>query len=447
LSFSAPREKLRLRLKAMSISTLRLAGKFRIESMLMRMGLVKTFLLGIFLVTGAANAQVRAVENPNRTEKTLVRSPAIDAGDYVYISAQGPQRSDGAVPADFEAQASQSLENIKSILAAAGLNLENVVYVQVYLEDVNSYDRLNTVFAKYFPKTPPARAVLGVARVPQGSIEITAVAARDLAERKVITPANYKSTEPFSLGILTRDRLFVSAMQGRDPKSGAVPEDPAAQTDLALDGVKAVVEAAGLQLANMVFVNPYLTEKIPMKIMNEHYAQCFEFGNTPGRATIEVSALPHNAQIEYTGVAVRDLSLRHSIRPKNMPPSPTASPCVFAGDTLYCSAKSGFIPGPHGGVYGATTVAQLRQTMRNQLDNLEEAGMDFSQVVYTTVYLDNLADSDAFHKVYAQYFKSPLPAETLLQQIASGNRTPDEEVHYPDFEQMSFIAIRPPQKK
>ncbi len=416
--------------------------------MLLKTGLAKTLLLVIFLFTAAAtNAQVRAVEKPGANEKNTVRSSAIDAGDYIYISGQGDQRSDGTGPPDFEAQASQSLESIKSILTAAGLNLENVVYVQVYLEDVNNYDRLNTVFAKYFAKTPPARAVLGVAKVPQGSIEITAVAVRDLAERKVVTPANYESTEPFSPGILTRDRLFVSAMQGRDPKSGAVPDDPAAQTDLALDGVKAVVEAAGLKLANMVFVNPYLTEKIPAKIMNEHYAQRFEFGNTPARATIEVSALPHNAQIEYTGVAVRDLSLRHSIRPKNMPPSPTASPCVFAGDTLYCSAKSGFIPGPHGGVYGATTAAQLRQTMRNQFDNLEEAEMNFSEVVYTTVYLDDLADSDAFHKVYAEYFKSPVPAETLLQQISAGKRTADEEGHYPDLEQMSFIAIRPPQKK
>jgi reactive intermediate/imine deaminase len=410
--------------------------------------LLKALLLAILVMTTAAtNAQVRAVESSSPNENKLLRSAAIDAGDYIYVSGQSGQRRDGTVPGDFETQASQSLENIKSILSAAGLNLQNVVYTQVYLEDVNNYDRLNTVFAKYFTEAPPARAVLGVAKVPQGSIEITAVAVRSLEERKVVTPANYKSTEPFSPGILTRDRLFVSAMQGRDPASGAVPDEPAAQTDLALDGVKAVVEAAGLNLANMVFVNPYLTEKIPAKIMNEHYAQRFEFGNTPARATIEVSALPHHAQIEYTGVAVRDLSLRHSIRPRNMPPSPTASPCVFAGDTLYCSAKSGFIPGPHGGVFGATTAAQLRQTMRNQLDNLEEAEMDFSQVVYTTVYLDNLADSDAFHKVYAQYFKSPMPAGTLLQQIPSGKRTPDDEGHYPDLEQMSFIAIRPSAKK
>jgi enamine deaminase RidA (YjgF/YER057c/UK114 family) len=180
--------------------------------------------------------------------------------------------------------------------------------------------------------------------------------------------------------------------------------------------------------------------------MNEEYARRFEFGNTPARATIEVTALPGNAQIEYTGVAVRDLSLRRSIRPKNMPPSPTASPCVFAGETLYCSAKSGFIPGPHGGVYAESTAAQLRQTMRNQLDNLEEAAMDFSQVVYTTVYLDNLSDTEAFNKVYLEYFKAPLPAETLVQQLAPTTRSPDSEGHYPDLEQMSFIAIKSPAK-
>jgi 2-iminobutanoate/2-iminopropanoate deaminase len=192
----------------------------------------------------------------------------------------------------------------------------------------------------------------------------------------------------------------------------------------------------------MVFVNPYLTQKIPMRLMNEHYARRFEFGNTPARATIEVTALPHNAQIEYTGVAVRDLSLRRAVRPKNMPPSPTASPCVFAGETLYCSAKSGFIPGPNGGVYGATTAAQLRQTMRNQLDNLEEASMDFSEVVSTTVYLDNLSDTEAFNKVYAQYFKPPLPAQTVVQQLPSSNRAPDAEGHFPDLEQMSLIAVK-----
>jgi reactive intermediate/imine deaminase len=400
----------------------------------------------ILLLVSGTFAQRRPIQVPDLKLQGSVRSSGIDAGDYIYVSGQGPHREDGSMPADFEAQATQALENVKAIVLAAGLTMDHVVYVQVYLEDVKNYQSLNTVFAKYFPHTPPARAILGVARLPQPAIEITAVAVRELSERRAVIPANYKTAEPYSPGILTQDRLFVSAMQGRDPQSGAVPDDPAAQVNLALEGLKAVVEAAGLKLSNMVFVNPYLTQKIPMQRMNEEYARRFEFGNTPARATIEVTALPGNAQIEYTGVAVRDLSLRRSIRPKNMPPSPTASPCVFAGETLYCSAKSGFIPGPHGGVYAESTAAQLRQTMRNQLDNLEEGAMDFSQVVYTTVYLDNLSDTEAFNKVYLEYFKAPLPAETLVQQLAPTTRSPDSEGHYPDLEQMSFIAIKSPAK-
>jgi reactive intermediate/imine deaminase len=400
----------------------------------------------ILLLVSGTFAQQLPIQVPDLKPQSSVRSSGIDAGNYIYISGQGPNRKDGSMPAAFEAQATQALENVKAIVLAAGLTMDHLVYVQVYLEDVRNYQSLNAVFAKYFPHTPPARAILGVARLPQPAIEITAVAVRELSERRAVIPANYKTAESYSPGILTQDRLFVSAMQGRDPQSGVVPDDPAAQVNLALEGLKAVVEAAGLKLSNMVFVNPYLTQKIPMQRMNEEYARRFEFGNTPARATIEVTALPGNAQIEYTGVAVRDLSLRRSIRPKNMPPSPTASPCVFAGETLYCSAKSGFIPGPHGGVYAESTAAQLRQTMRNQLDNLEEAAMDFSQVVYTTVYLDNLSDTEAFNTVYLEYFQAPLPTETLVQQLAPTTRSPDSEGHYPDLEQMSFIAIKSPPK-
>jgi len=215
-----------------------------------------------------------------------------------------------------------------------------------------------------------------------------------------------------------------------------------AAIDLALDRMHELVKVAGLEFANVVFVNPYLTSDVPGRVMNERYARRFEFGNTPARATIQVSSLPGGAHIEYTGVAVRDLTQRKAIRPKNMPPSPTASPCVFAGDTLYCSAKDGFIPGPHGGVYATNPQHQLRQTMRNQLDNLEEADMKFDQVVATNVYLDNIADLPGFEQVYAQYFGPVMPARTVVQQIAPTDRKADKDDHFPGLEQVSLIAVR-----
>ena len=402
-------------------------------------------LLAGFLLSSTVLAQERVgavvpahtFAHPNR-----FYSPAVDAGDYVYISGQGPGRPDGTLPAAFSAQVRQALDNVKAIVESAGLNMEHVVYTQVYLEDISKYDEMNKVFGEYFAKVPPARAVLGVARLPETSIQISAVAVRSLAERRTVYPPNYRSDEAAAPGILTHDRLFISSMPGKDPVSGKVPDDPAAQVDLALERLEAVVKAAGLELSHMVFVNPYLTAEIPMRVMNERYARRFEFGNTPARATIEVSSLPGGVHIEYTGVAVRDLQQRKAVRPKNMAPSPTASPCVSAGDTLYCSAKSGFIPGPHGGEYASTTQHQLRQTMRNLLDNLEEAEMNFDQVVATNVYLDDLSELPAFDEVYAQYFGPVLPARTTIQQIAPAQRKPDKDDHYPDLEQVSLIAIR-----
>lgn len=399
---------------------------------------------GIVLMLSAVfvQAQIRAVNPQNSASANRFSSAAVDAGDYVYVSGQGPRRADGTVPTAFSEQVRQTLANIKAILESDGLSMDNVVYMQVYLEEMGKYDEMNRAFGEYFHTTPPARAVLGVARVSHSPVEITAVAVRDLSGRRAIIPANYRSSDTASPGILTHDRLFVSGTAGVDLGTGKIPGDPAAQVDLALDRMQAILKAAGLDMANMVMVNPYLTSGMPHRVMNERYARRFEFGNTPARATIDVMSLPGGVHIEYTGVAVRDLSQRKAVRPKNMPPSPTASPCVFAGATLYCSAKDGFIPGPHGGVFATTTQHQLRQTMRNLLDNLEEADMNFDEVVSTNVYLDDLSEQQVFDPIYAEYFGPVMPAAITVQQISPTERKADSEGHFPGLEQVSLIAVR-----
>jgi enamine deaminase RidA (YjgF/YER057c/UK114 family) len=369
-------------------------------------------------------------------------SPGILAGDFLYVAGQGGQDARGQLAADQEGQIRQCLNNIKTIVEAAGLTMRHVVYVQAYLMDYADEGPLNRVWREFFPDAPPARSTIGVAKLFGTTVEMSAVAVRDLSQKTCILPPDASSLAPISQAVRAGDRLFLSGFIGHDPVSGKTPDDPAEQVELALSRLQRALKAAGLDFPNLVFVNPYLTSNMPGRVMNRVYASHFEFGNTPARATIEVAGLPGGGNIEFTGVAVTDLAKRQAVRPKNMEPSATASPCVFAGDTLYCSAKSGFIPGPNGGIYASTVETQLRQTMRNLLDGLEEAGMNFSNVVAANVYLDNVDDFSRMNAVYAQYFGSEPPARTTIQQIAPGERVEDAKGQWPTLEQISLIAVK-----
>jgi len=401
------------------------------------------YALLLTLAVTAAGAEKRAIFPPG-VKVVGPYSPGIMAGDFLYVSGQGARRLDGQMPATFDEQVTQSLENVKTIVELAGLTMEHVVYTHVYLDNMANFDAMNRIYARYFPKNPPARATLGIVHLPTDTpVEINAVAVRDLSRKKPIVPAGYKSTAPLTPGIQAGDRLYISGMQGRDPDSGKIPDNPADQVNIAFDRFHQVLAAAGMDYANVVFVNPYLTGKMPAKAMNDIYASHFEFGNTPARATIHVSSLPHDANIEFTGVAEADLSKRRAVRPKNMQPSPTASPCVFAGDTYYCSAKSAFIPGPNQGIYAEDVENQVRMTMRNLLDGLEEAGLNFSNVVASNVYVDNLDEFAKMNGVYAKYFGSEPPARTTVAPLPPVERKQDANGRWPMIEQVSIIAVAP----
>jgi len=364
-------------------------------------------------------------------------SPGIETGDFVYVSGQTAARADGSMPATAREQVDQCLRNVKAIVEAAGLTMEHVVYAHLFLKDMSAYEEANRVWAEVFPRNPPARATIGVSDLPAGTpVEISAVAYRDLSRKRIVTPAGDNSRLPVSPAVMAGGRLYFSNMYGGEG-------DAASQVEGAFAELSATLKAAGMDFRHVAFVNPYLTGAMPMDVMNRVYARKFEFGNTPGRATIRVASLPNGAGIAFTGVAVHDLAERRAVRPKNMPPSPTASPCVFAGDTLYCSAKSGFIPGPNSGIYASTVETQLRQTMRNLLDGLEEAGMNFSNVVATTVYLDDISSFASMNKVYAEYFGRTPPTRATVQQYpALREAKPDGRGRWPTLEQISLIAVK-----
>lgn len=104
-------------------------------------------------------------------------SPAVRAGDMIYISGQVPAGADGKIiEGNIETQTRQVLENIKAALALAGATLEDLVKTTVWLEDARDFGRMNAVYATYFPKEPPARTTVESRLMIDIKIEIEAIA-------------------------------------------------------------------------------------------------------------------------------------------------------------------------------------------------------------------------------------------------------------------------------
>lgn len=106
-------------------------------------------------------------------------SHAVRAGSLLFLSGQVALRPDGSGMArgTIEEETRQVFSNIKAVLAAAGLSLQDVVKVLAFLDDMENFGAFNKVYAEYFPEQPPARSCVQAARLPgDAKVEIEAIA-------------------------------------------------------------------------------------------------------------------------------------------------------------------------------------------------------------------------------------------------------------------------------
>jgi enamine deaminase RidA (YjgF/YER057c/UK114 family) len=366
---------------------------------------------------------------------SLRRPAGVLANQTLYVAGQDGRNADGSPAKDFQQEVGQSLRNVQGVLRAAGMDFGNAVWMNIYVTNAQDIAAMNDVYWQLIGHNPPARTVLVVGALPNGEkIEINCIAVSSAARRRVIHPQGWPQGEHIDpAGIQADDVLYMSAQGGADPLTGKVAADFAGEVKQALDNVATIVKTADMSMANVIWVNPYLSSTDAQEgVMNKIYATYFEFGNTPGRGTIQVVDLANKNHIVFSCIAGADLAKRKSIRPKNEKPSRTASPGILYGDTLYLSAKDAYVPGL--GLFTPVLDVQVRLSMRNLLDGLEEADMDFSNVVSSTVYMREMKDVDQVHGLYGAFFKDHFPARTTLQQ--------NFDIKAEDVEQISFIAVR-----
>lgn len=140
---------------------------------------VVAFSLGA-LDTTADAADKQAVKAADAPAAMGPYSQGVRFGDTLYLSGQGafdPKTNQPMSEASIEDQTRQVLENLKAVLAASGMTMDDVVSTTVYLTDIGEFSKMNSVYATFFKDIPPARATVEVAKLPRNlKIQISAIA-------------------------------------------------------------------------------------------------------------------------------------------------------------------------------------------------------------------------------------------------------------------------------
>ncbi len=124
-------------------------------------------------------ARRRVINLPERPVQAPF-SDAILAGDTLYLSGRiGLDPKTGKPPAEIEEEVRLLLDGVKSTLGAAGMTMDDLVYVQVFCSDLTLYDKFNGIYRSYFAKDYPARAFIGSGQLLRGGhFELQAIAVR-----------------------------------------------------------------------------------------------------------------------------------------------------------------------------------------------------------------------------------------------------------------------------
>ncbi len=292
-------------------------------------------------------------------------SPGVVTTDFVYVSGQGARDLANKLPTTLDGQVRQCLDNVKMIVETSGLTMQHVVTTQVYLADIAGLDTLNKVWKEYFPKGEPARTVIGVARMPtETPVEIAATAVRDLSRKK-----------PIGGTVGTGDRVFLSGSTGDGVKE-------------ALAGVRKALQAAGMDLRHLAYLNVYLDSSVN----HSQLASALTAAVPKGMAwtLVPSASLPAGAHVQISGVASRSVKRSRA--------------CGEVGDTLYCSGRSG----------------TAKQALEGLGNDLKSAGASLGLAVASNVYIEDLDQFAAMNKLYATYFGVVAPTRTTVQPVKAG---------------------------
>ncbi len=118
------------------------------------------------------------VSTGNAPEAIGPYSQAVRCGNLLFVSGQIPisPATGELVEGGVEAQARMVMENLKTIVEAAGMGMEDILKCSCFLKSMEDFPKFNAVYGSYFGKEPPARETIEVSRLPKGAlVEVSAI--------------------------------------------------------------------------------------------------------------------------------------------------------------------------------------------------------------------------------------------------------------------------------
>lgn len=350
---------------------------------------------------------------------TLPFSPAVKAGDFIYVAGTLGTDAKGAIAkGDIKAQTKQTLDNIAATLKGGNADIANAASVIVYLRSAADFAGMNEVYSSYFKKDPPARTTVVVPQPlanADGLVEISMVVIPNGGERTVVHPSDWiKSPNPYSYGIKSGNTLFLSGLVSRNGKDNSnVKGDVTAQTKVVMDNGAAILKQAGMSFNDVVAARVYLPDDTQFQAMNGAYRTYFAGGAPPARATVKAGLTNPDYAVEITMVAVKDAS-RKAITTPNADGTPgtanqNLSSAIQVGNRLYVSGILGNTAQNKGDVK-----AQTQELLTRVGRTLKAAGFDWANVVDGVVYLPDMTKFQDMNAAYREIFAKDFPARATV---------------------------------
>jgi 2-iminobutanoate/2-iminopropanoate deaminase len=122
----------------------------------------------------------KIIHTKNAPEPIGAYNQAVLAGNTLYVSGQIAidSKTNEVISDSIEAETRQVMENLKAVLAEAGMGFENVIKASIFISDMNNFAEINKVYSEYFDeRTAPARETVEVANLPKFvNVEISVIA-------------------------------------------------------------------------------------------------------------------------------------------------------------------------------------------------------------------------------------------------------------------------------